>query len=131
MSHPSHRPGSSPTFASFPQPAIRWEEEDGLVRAVHDGPCVFVDGQCSCGILDLGIVREGIDRPVVAVCNPTVDDDTGAPVEVREALVVTCSSCGDLTDWESLGARRALQVQARRHAHDVHDDDVQAEGWTR
>lgn len=43
------------------RPPIRWErvEWDGgyLVRAVHDGPHVFRDGQCSCGVLDLGIVR--------------------------------------------------------------------------
>lgn len=47
------------------QPEIRWVEYDvppemgtgKFVRAEHDGPCVFVDKQCSCGVLDIGIVR--------------------------------------------------------------------------
>lgn len=44
-----------------PRPPIRWVETitpDGwrIVRAEHDGPCVFVDHQCSCGKLDIGIV---------------------------------------------------------------------------
>ena len=44
------------------QPAVRWVErrlgDAVIVRAEHDGPCVFIDGQCSCGVLDLGVVRE-------------------------------------------------------------------------
>ncbi len=48
------------------QPPTRTERVQGfvngqpmtLVRLVHDGPCVFVDHQCSCGLLDIGIVRD-------------------------------------------------------------------------
>jgi hypothetical protein len=57
------------------QPEVRWVEEpfsfetrtlDGrrtrwegtIGRLIHDGPCVFVDGQCSCGLLDLGVVDD-------------------------------------------------------------------------
>lgn len=50
------------------RPAVRWVEvvPGGFVLE-HEGPCVFVDGECSCGVLDLGL-------PVF------VDDgDVGAP----------------------------------------------------
>lgn len=75
-------------------------------------------------------------RALVAIRHPRVEAlvPTGEPdgrATIREALEVTCSTCGDLTDWESIGDRPALIVLARRHAHDHHDDDVDAEGWTR
>ncbi len=47
------------------QPEIRWMPIFDILgnkigaRAAHDGPCVFVDHQCSCGLLDIGIVRGG------------------------------------------------------------------------
>lgn len=45
-----------------PRPEVRWAEYDlpGFDGGyfTHDPePCVFVDGQCSCGRLDLGVVR--------------------------------------------------------------------------
>lgn len=48
------------------QPAITWEHVDmevagrkvAMVRATHPGePCVFVNGQCTCGVMDLGVTR--------------------------------------------------------------------------
>lgn len=75
-------------------------------------------------------------RPLVAVKHPTIPGPTeyGESVgaeEVPEALVLTCSGCGDLTDWESIAARQDLQRRAARHAAEVHDGDVDAEGWAR
>lgn len=78
-------------------------------------------------------------RPLVAVVHPVIpaawregvptDEATTEPV--LEALVLTCSVCGDLTDWEDLPRRQDLQRRARRHAEEAHDGDVDAEGWAR
>lgn len=44
------------------QPEIYWEhvfDKDGVwlgVFAGHDGPCVFVNNECSCGRMSIGII---------------------------------------------------------------------------
>lgn len=80
------------------------------------------------------------DRPLVTVTHPRIpvvavgggypdpDDRTEA---VLEALVLSCSEHGELTDWASLPERHQLQYLARRHADVEHDGDVDTEGWTR
>lgn len=35
----------------------------GGVSLEHDGPCVFVDGECACGMLDLGLPSDGPNCP--------------------------------------------------------------------
>lgn len=56
-------------------------------------------------------------------------DDGFAEYGIHEpdCLVLTCSACGDLTDPGV--PRRFLQEKASRHAQDVHDGDVDREGW--
>jgi hypothetical protein len=59
---PKHRFRLEPTMTdTAKQPEIRWVEYSfyggTIIRVEHDGPCVFVDDQCSCGILDLGVVE--------------------------------------------------------------------------
>lgn len=76
------------------------------------------------------------ERPLVSVKHPSVmsdtpDDPERASVEVPEALILTCSEHGELTDWCSLTARAHLQWKARKHADDEHDGDVDAAGWKR
>lgn len=51
-----------PSESNDPRPPVRWEEYDlpGIKGGflTHDPePCVYVDGECSCGRLDLGVVR--------------------------------------------------------------------------
>lgn len=71
-------------------------------------------------------------RPLVAVRNPQIWADTQhGYVSVPEALVLDCSVCGELSDWESLSIRALLQHRAKTHAREVHAGDVDAEGWAR
>ncbi len=55
-------PGDEHEFQQDARPAITWVKEETefgtLVRAMHDGECVFIEHQCSCGKLDIGMVRE-------------------------------------------------------------------------
>ncbi|MGD9797570.1 MAG: hypothetical protein AB7O29_12800 [Acidimicrobiia bacterium] len=63
------------------------------------------------------------ERPLVSVqlCIPH-DEDEEAPYEVL------CSACGPVEDPSPL-PRHELQRLAYRHAWDVHDGDVDQEGW--
>ena len=72
-------------------------------------------------------------RVLVTVGHPTIAWGEGQQdrAEVREALVLTCSEHGELTDWLSIPERHLLQRRARRHAGEHHDGDVDAEGWAR
>lgn len=66
--------------------------------------------------------------PRVAVEHPLVG---GEPVE--SLLHVTCSACGEVTDWEGTSPddRRRLQELAAAHAAETHDGLVDAVGWAR
>lgn len=59
------------------------------------------------------------------------DAEFGEPVEIPEAIWLTCTECGELTDYESLSRRQHLIWLAKTHADEHHDGDVDAEGWTR
>lgn len=74
------------------------------------------------------------ERPLVTIGHPTIPSDTPddpeqGSVEVPEALVLTCSEHGDLTDWVSIPQRAHLRYLARAHAIEVHDEQVDAKGW--
>ena len=47
-------PDPRPPTYSVP---IFWQGRKVGIRITHDGPHVYVDGVCSCGVLDLGLVR--------------------------------------------------------------------------
>lgn len=69
-------------------------------------------------------------RPLVRVGAPILEDlEFGEDVKIDEALVLACSDCGDLTDWKDKGSRHLLQLAAYQHARDVHEGDVDREGW--
>lgn len=72
--------------------------------------------------------------PRVAVEHPRVTKWDGPGTdEVTSLLHVTCSSCGEVTDWESNtdDDRHRLQELAKVHANEVHDGLVDAVGWAR
>lgn len=70
--------------------------------------------------------------PIVTVGHPTEAHwETDEPVVMEDLLLVTCSSCGDVTDATSLDQRVTLQHVARKHAASEHDGLVDAVGWVR
>lgn len=74
------------------------------------------------------------ERPLITIGHPTIpsdapDDPEQGCVEVPEALVLTCSEHGELTDWASIPERAHLRYLARTHTLEVHDGDVDAKGW--
>lgn len=71
-------------------------------------------------------------RALVSVEHPHGEDaEFGEPWDAPEALVLTCTEHGELTDWESLTRRAHLQWLAKEHANSHHDGDVDAAGWSR
>lgn len=75
------------------------------------------------------------DDPTVTVGHPEVPDytDPSVRVEMDDLLFVDGSACGPVTDYDDTRteARHRLQQIAKRHADEVHDGLVQAEGWAR
>ena len=72
--------------------------------------------------------------PRVAVEHPRVrwcDDDP--LVTMTELLHVTCSECGDVTDYDDNrpSAKERLIGIARAHANEAHEGLVDAVGWVR
>lgn len=75
------------------------------------------------------------DRPLVRVAHPEVPDytDPGHLVEMPDLLYVHCSVCDVVADYDDARepVRARLQQLAAAHAREVHDGDVDAEGWAR
>lgn len=72
--------------------------------------------------------------PRVAVEHPSVPHVlSDVRVVVDDLLHVTCSECGDLTDYETNDedGRHRLQRIAKTHAEETHDGLVDAVGWAR
>lgn len=67
-------------------------------------------------------------RPLVRVGFPVRDLPSG-PRLMGDWLEATCTGCGLLGTGEK-SRRPRLIDRAARHARDVHDDDVDREGWT-
>jgi hypothetical protein len=80
-------------------------------------------------------VADPWDDPTVAVTHPLVPDytDPGQLVQMDDLLFVDCTRCGPVTDYDDARpeARTRLQQLAKRHADEVHDGLVHAEGWAR
>lgn len=76
-----------------------------------------------------------MDDPTVRVGHPEVPDytDPGQLVEMDDLLFVDCSACGPVCDYDDARpeVRHRLQDLAKRHADEVHDGLVVAEGWAR
>lgn len=82
------------------------------------------------------------DDPTVAIRHPVIGAHDGTDVEVDDALVVICSTCGEVSDWEpvsgqeppkpaDVATRANLRHIAKDHASLVHDGLVAAEGWVK
>lgn len=72
--------------------------------------------------------------PTITVGHPNVRHySKPVDVEMIDMLVVTCSECGPVTDFEDAGAetKERLQHLAKAHADEVHEGLVEAEGWAR
>jgi len=61
------KPGQPPVYGEHFELIVAGRRMAGT-RLVHDGPCVFVDDECSCGVLDLGIIPRLQDRPPARYC---------------------------------------------------------------
>lgn len=95
------------------------------VQLTHDGPCVFVDHRCSCGRLDIGIVRDErahrviVDEP--AWCQrcqlPIPTEATSNPPETPlPAVRVEClADHPPFTAWERLSRWWRDRIHRSRH----------------
>lgn len=69
------------------------------------------------------------DRPLVRVGWPDIFPEStyAGMTEGEDPIATDCSECGEIIDWQRF--RRIAMDAAARHARDVHDDDVDREGW--